>query len=194
MFPLWGELLGFTLLTIFIYSTELIILIMLYIISPVFICIITGSLYFLIIFIQLPPLPRSVTTNPISCSMSLLVVFEVQLTYSSMSVHGTQHSAFIFLCISEWSPWKVWLPSVTIPKYCVIIDNIPDVIRFIPMTHLFCKWKCVPLNFPRLFHSSSHLPPLWQPPVLRIYDCFLFCLFLLFLDSTYKYVVFVYVT
>ena len=38
----------------------------------------------------------------------------------------------------------------------IIIDYIPHAVIFIPVTHLFCYWTCVSLNFLHLFHSSPH--------------------------------------
>ena len=74
----------------------------------------------------------------------------------------------------------------------IIIDNIPHLVHFISMTHLFCNWKFVPLNFPLLFLSSPHSPPLWQPPVCSLYLWVSFCFVMFvhlfcFLDSTYKW-------
>ena len=68
--------------------------------------LITGSLYFLTIFIQLPhpsDSPPLATPNLISFSMSLL--FKYNWTFNSMLVCGVQHSDSVFLCISKWSPW-----------------------------------------------------------------------------------------
>ena len=36
----------------------------------------------------------------------------------------------------------------------IIIDYLPNTVHFIPLNHLFCNWKFVPLNLPHLFLSS----------------------------------------
>ena len=36
------------------------------------------------------------------------------------------------------------------------LPHIPHTVHFIPVTLLFCNWKCVPLNRPHLFLSSPH--------------------------------------
>ena len=35
------------------------------------------------------------------------------------------------------------------------IDCMPHAVHFIPVTHLFCNWKFVPLNFSLLYHFFS---------------------------------------
>ena len=38
----------------------------------------------------------------------------------------------------------------------IIIEYIPHIVHFMPVTHLFCYCKLVPLNPPHLFPSSPH--------------------------------------
>ena len=47
---------------------------------------------------------------------------------------------------------------VTIQRYYIAIDYIVHTVYFIPVTHLFCNWKFIPLNFLHLFHSSFKNP------------------------------------
>ena len=71
-----------------------------------------------------------------------------------------------------------------------IISYILCTVHFIPLTHLFCKWKFVPLNLFHLFHAPAlPLPPQQPLLVFCIYDspccvCSLFgilCYFYLFI-------------
>ena len=65
----------------------------------------------------------------------------------------------------------------------LIIDHLPCTVHFIPVTHLFCNGKFVPLNLPYLFLSSPQLTLLWQHLfVLCIYDSLSVqsCLFICF--------------
>ena len=66
-----------------------------------------------------------------------------------------------------------------------VIDCIPHTVHFIPMTHLFCNWKFVPLN---LLHLFPFLP---LPYTLLATTCLFsvyisLFLFFIFGDSTYK--------
>ena len=45
-----------------------------------------------------------------------------------------------------------------IQRYYIITDCLPHTVHFIPMTHLFCNWKSVPLNLPH-FMSLLMSPP-----------------------------------
>ena len=67
--------------------------------------------------------------------------------------------------------------KVTIQSYYKVVDCISHAVSFIPISHLFCNWKFVPL--PHLFHSSPPNPPLWKPPVcsLCLWVCFCFVMF-----------------
>ena len=40
--------------------------------------------------------------------------------------------------------------------YYLIIDCIPHTVYFVPMIHLFCNWKSLPLNLPYLLFSFPH--------------------------------------
>ena len=60
--------------------------------------------------------------------------------------------------------------------YYNVIDYIAHTVHFIPMTHLVCNWKLIPLNLSHLFFSLSHFFPLCQPPVCPLYLGLCFCL------------------
>lgn len=45
-----------------------------------------------------------------------------------MLVPVTQRSDVILLYISKWSPWFVWLPSVTTPRYYIITDSLVNAL------------------------------------------------------------------
>ena len=52
-----------------------------------------------------------------------------------------------------------------IQRYYIITDCLPHTVHFIPMTHLFCNWKSVPLNLPHLCLSSRLCQTLvWYDP------------------------------
>lgn len=80
-----------------------------------------------------------------------------------MLVPGVQHSDSVFLYISKW-------PSVTIKRNCTVISYIPHTVHFIPVTHLCCKWKSVPLIV--LTYFSSPPTPcqifVWHAPSLYL--------------------------
>ena len=46
-----------------------------------------------------------------------------------------------------------------------IIDCILYAILYIAVTYLFCDWKFIPFNLPRLFDSSLIPFPAGNPPV-----------------------------
>lgn len=71
-----------------------------------------------------------------------------EIDLQTLLVPGVQGSDLIFLHITNNHHDKL---SFTIQEYHIIIDYIPDAVHFISMTHLFCNWKCVPLNRPQLF-------------------------------------------
>lgn len=52
-------------------------------------------------------------------------IFEVKLTYSTTSVPVLQHSDFVFLYISKWSPWCLVMPLY---KHITVIYYIPHMI------------------------------------------------------------------
>ena len=72
---------------------------------------------------------------------------------------------------------------------CIFIDCIPHVLHFIIMTHVFCNWKFVHLNFPYLFHSlpSSHLTTTYSFSASVTPFLFYVCSLVFFLYSTYKW-------
>ena len=80
-----------------------------------------------------------------------------------------------------------------IQRYYIITDCLPHTVHFIPMTHLFCNWKSVPLNLPHLCLSSRlcqilvwYAPPFYSGShpninlpfliILRKIDSTIFCL------------------
>ena len=72
--------------------------------------------------------------------------------------------------------------------YYNAIDCMPHAVHFIPMTHLFCNWKFVPLNFSLSYHFFS--TPLSGSDIhicsLNLWVCFCFVIFIhlfSFLDS-----------
>ena len=71
---------------------------------------------------------------------------------------------------------------VTPQRYCIDIGYIPCTVHFIPLTHLFCKWKFVPLNLSQLFLFSSTPLPSGKGFFLCIYNSVsvLFCLYTCF--------------
>ena len=103
--------------------------------------------------------------------------------------------------------WNSYLKEITISlvmicQHIKILHNYKDIIiilhivHFICVTHLFHKWKFVPLNFPHLFISSLTLPSGNHLFILYNTVSVLFCLFIWFIfsDSPYKWnhVVFVF--
>ena len=85
---------------------------------------------------------------------------------------GLPHCRQTLYCLSHQGP------AHSIQRYCIIIDCIPHTVHFISVTHLFCKWKFVPLNLPQL--SFSQPLPFWQQCVFCIYDCFVLLRFFRF--------------
>ena len=84
-----------------------------------------------------------------------------------MLVPGAQHSDsnFYYKTIAT-----VNLVTVTTQKYYVTSDYISYSICYIPVSHLFCNWKFVPLFPSPLLPTSPPPHPLWQPPVVCTYD------------------------
>ena len=74
-----------------------------------------------------------------------------------------------------------------------IIDCFPYAVYFTPMTNLFCNWKFVPPNLLCVFQSSLPTPfPLATPCLFslsRSLFLFYYCIFICFLDSTYKWII-----
>ena len=46
--------------------------------------------------------------------------------------------------------------AITIQRYYMVIEYSSHTVHFISMTHLFCKWKSIPLNLPKLSYSTPH--------------------------------------
>ena len=59
--------------------------------------------------------------------------------------------------------------KVSAYKGTTVIDCISHTVRFIPMTHLFCNWKLVPLK------SLSPISFL-SPPLPLVTTCFVLCI------------------
>ena len=55
-------------------------------------------------------------------------------------------------------------------KDTTVIDYIPHTVRFIPMTHLFCNWKLVPLKSPSPISFLS-------PPLPLVTTCLVLCIY-----------------
>ena len=123
-----------------------------------------------------------------------LCIFEVlKLTCKTVLFPGTQYSGLLFLYISKWSPWKIYLLSVTIQKK---LHNYSPHSTFLSVNHLFCYLKSEPLYLPHLFLSFP-LPYaflattyLFSVPMTLcffwfvLFFCFYWCIFL---DSTCKW-------
>ena len=91
-----------------------------------------------------------------------------------MLVPVTQHTDLMFLNTSKWSP-RLSLVTICRQRYYIIIDYIPHTVHFIPVTHLLCSWKFVPLNRPHPFLSSPH-PSLATTCLFSVsITLFLFC-------------------
>ena len=130
------------------------------------------------------PMPL-VTTNLIiffyKFIFCLLIVFEVDFTYNSVLVPGTQRNYLIFLYISNCSPGELWLQYVTIQRYYIVIDYISYSVHFITVTHLF--YICI-LFLLSLTYLCSPPPPttLTITFVLYIYNSFCFVMFCFFIS------------
>ena len=93
---------------------------------------------------------------------------------------GVQHSDLTIVCIMLRSP-QCYHPSPQ-RRYYSIVDYIPYVVLFIPMTYLFCDWKFVSLNPLHLFRPSWSLFP------INLFSVFVGTSALFwFLDSLYKW-------
>ena len=95
-----------------------------------------------------------------------------------MLVPGAPHSDSIFYTFQMMTTESL----VTICHHTKILHNYwlySHTVHFIPVTHLFCNWKFVPLNLTHLLLSSPH-PSSKHLFVLCIYNSFfvLLCLFI----------------
>ena len=73
-----------------------------------------------------------------------------------MLISSAQYTVIQYFCtFQKHHHCKSSLPSVHIQRYYNNIDYIPHIVHFTPMTHLFCNWKFIGLNFPHLFHWSQ---------------------------------------
>ena len=43
-------------------------------------------------------------------------------------------------------------------RYYIVTDYIPHSVHFIPVTHLFCNWKFVPINLNYQFPPHKAIP------------------------------------
>ena len=75
----------------------------------------------------------------------------------------------------------------------LVLAIFPHTIHFVPITHVFCNWKLVPLNLPHLFHSFPHPSPqtltfLFSLSMTLFLSCYVCSLVLFFfLDYIYKW-------
>ena len=77
------------------------------------------------------------------------------MAYNTVLVSGTQHSDSVLLYHFK----MITMVSLTVMCHhtkIIITDCIPYPISFIPVTHLLCSGKFVPLNLPNLFLSPPH--------------------------------------
>ena len=153
----------------------LIIFLMMSFTTLALIYLITGSLYILTIFIQLP-LPLE-TTNLIAFSMSLL--FKYNWTTTLLVPVIQRRGIYILfkmitdvdlviICHHAKILYISWL------SFCTV--------HFILIIHLSCNWKFIPLHLPQLF--LCFLPPLFFLTTyylcLWLYFCCYICSFVLF--------------
>ena len=134
---------------------------MLYITSLVL--IITGNLYLLTVFIQFPspPTPASGNHKP-DLFFYGFVCFWSRIDLKDHVSSWSTNSDWIFLDVTQWSPWQVQLPSITIQRYYTSIHSIPHMTWVVSMTHLFRNWKFIPLNLPHLvlWFPTAHPSPI----------------------------------
>ena len=108
-------------------------------------------------------------------------IFEVlKVTYNTVLFPGTQYSGSLFLYISKWSLWKIYLLSVTIQKK---LHNYSPHSTFLSVNQLFCYLKFEPLNLPHLFLSFSLPYTFLATTYLYLWLCF--CFFVLFFICFY---------
>ena len=144
---------------------------MLYITSLVLIDLI--SLYLLTAFIQSPLFPSPASGNHKSDLFFYVCCFFARF----WSIIDLQHYVSFCYITVIWYVYtcqtghhnKSSYGYVTLQRYYIVINCIPHTVHFLPMSHLFCKWKFVPLNLPHLFISSPYFPSLWQTPVCSLY-------------------------
>ena len=77
---------------------------------------------------------------------------------------------------------RYYIVTVVIQRYYIVIDYIPDIVHFIPMTHLLCNWKFVPLDLPHLFifsfiplSSGTHMLVLFIHQSVSVLLCLFIC-------------------
>jgi len=106
-----------------------------------------------------------------------------------MLVLGALHSDLTFAHIVKWSPWKS--SNYLSPKktYFDIVNNIPYVIYYTPMTYLFSNWRFVPLNPLHILLVTpsipSHLATIFFP--LYLWACFVSFVFQIMNDLQYLF-------
>ena len=128
---------------------------MLYITSLVLDYLITGSLNLLIIFIQL-----SLPWSPHLWKSQMWSLFLSFCLFACWSVIDLNHYVSSW-CTIWWFDISIhykiinMISLVTICHHTKILHYfwlyIPHTVHFIPMTHLLCNWKFVPLNLCHLF-------------------------------------------
>ena len=155
-------------------------------------CSSVNCIYHVLPFDHLHPIPPAlVTTNLISFSMCVYVcvwsIIDLKHHFSSCYTTEWFHISTYFKIITT-------LFTNTVQRYYVMIDFIPRIVHFIPVTHLFCNLKFLLLKFPHLFLFSliplipSHLAATCLFSVSVTLFCFvLFVHLFWFLDITYKW-------
>ena len=144
-----------------------IIVIMLYVTSPVLTFLITTRLYLLIAFIQFP-LPQSPasgnhTSDFFFFSLNLFI-FEMSPTYNTLSVSLVQHGDSVFLYISKWSPR---LSRVTVCHHVKILHN-----DWLGSPHCTVRTPDSFILQLEICASSAPSPvSLLPPPHLCVFDC-----------------------
>ena len=109
-----------------------------------------------------------------------------------MLVPGAQHSDSIFLYLRNDHRCKSGYHLSSYKGVAIVYYWLtPHAVHLIPMTHLFCNCKLVPVKSPFPI-SLIPLPSLRQPPVyfLYLWLCFCFVIFVHlfpFSDSTHEW-------
>ena len=139
--------------------------------------------------------PHLVTTNLFSFFLCVCCLFHcfwgtIYLLYyiSSLYVIRWFSISIHFKMITTISLGSIYHHTKILLSYWLHYKCTMSTVHFIPMSHLFCTQRFVPVNLPHLFLSFPS--PLWKPSVDSLYLWFfLFCYVysFCFLDSLYKW-------